>query len=94
MRILALSLSNHPLFSTSFCIFFSALDELVHFWKFQPDRSYSLDFYTADEGHAQISALHLIEAREVPFRVWILIQARKAPHMRTLQIFKLLKIFR
>ncbi|KAJ0235583.1 hypothetical protein HA466_0263920 [Hirschfeldia incana] len=88
MRILALSLSNHPLFSTS------ALDELVHFWKFQPDRSYSLDFYTADEGHAQISALHLIEAREVPFRVWILIQARKAPHMRTLQIFKLLKIFR
>ncbi|KAG5386319.1 hypothetical protein IGI04_009583, partial [Brassica rapa subsp. trilocularis] len=28
-------------------------------------KSYLLAFYTADEGQAQISALHLIEAREV-----------------------------
>ncbi|KAG5396861.1 hypothetical protein IGI04_018675, partial [Brassica rapa subsp. trilocularis] len=47
-------------------------------------KSYLLAFYTADEGQAQISALHLIEARE----------ARKTPHVRTPEIFKLQIFFR
>ncbi|KAH0913818.1 hypothetical protein HID58_028264, partial [Brassica napus] len=53
MRSLALSLSNNPLFSTS------ASDEVVYFCKLQSNR------YVTDEGQAQISALHLIEAREL-----------------------------